>query len=82
MAVGDLADRPGLGAQPNPESATASRERRRVALAVREACSEISFNFRSRFDALESTMARIEQKVGAALSWAGRNVLEVVWSIA
>ena len=71
MAVGDLADRHGLGAQATPESATASRERRRLALAVREACSEISFNFRSKFDALESTMARIEQKVGTALGLIG-----------
>ena len=57
---------PGLDAKGAPESATASRERRRVALAVRTALEEVGSCIDSRFDALEASLHRIEQQIGGS----------------
>ena len=66
MASRAVESPPGLDTQAAPESATASRERRRVALAVRAAWEELGPILNARFDALEATMERIERKVACA----------------
>jgi len=51
---------PGLNAFSDPETATCSRERRRVALV----CKELSTSLQSRFDALDLQMSALQTQVG------------------
>ena len=54
-AMAPVPSPPGLTSS-DPESATVSRERRRITLAVKVAIAEISREFSSRFDSIESKL--------------------------